>query len=76
VPFPDNLRRLRRERFLTQMELAEKAGIRQTSLSRLERGAHPPSMRTLRKLATALGVEPRELADPSEVSERLVRLAA
>ena len=55
------LRRLRRQAALSQQELAERAGTTQETISRLERGHHATRGRTLRRLAEALGVEPREL---------------
>jgi transcriptional regulator with XRE-family HTH domain len=51
----------RRRRGLTQRQLGELAGVAHTTVQRLEslkRGAYP---QTLRKLATALGVAPKEL---------------
>jgi transcriptional regulator with XRE-family HTH domain len=53
----ESVRRLRRERGLSQQELADKAGIGQDSISAIETGKHEPHPRTLRKLANALGVE-------------------
>jgi transcriptional regulator with XRE-family HTH domain len=55
------LRQLRRERMLSQQELAKKAGAGQATLSLLERGERTAQPRTVRRLADALGVEPREL---------------
>jgi transcriptional regulator with XRE-family HTH domain len=55
------LRRLRRRAALSQQELAEKAGTTQETISRLERGHHAARGRTLRRLADALNVEPKEL---------------
>lgn len=40
---------------LTQKELSEKTGISQADISRLERGTANPSLRTLQRIATALG---------------------
>lgn len=57
----DNVRELRTLNALTQEELADKAGITATALSRIERNEAEPRPSTLRKLAGALGVEPREL---------------
>ena len=57
----DNVRELRILSALTQEELADRAGITATALSRIERNEAEPRPSTLRKLATALGVEPREL---------------
>jgi transcriptional regulator with XRE-family HTH domain len=51
----------RRRRGLTQRQLGELAGVAHTTVQRLEtlrRGAYP---QTLRKLATALRVEPKDL---------------
>ncbi len=57
----NNVRQLRTLAALTQEELAARAGITATALSRIERDEAEPRPSTLRKLATALGVEPREL---------------
>ena len=51
----------RRRRGLTQRQLGELAGVAHTTVQRLEslrRGAYP---QTLRKLALALKVEPKDL---------------
>ena len=67
--FADNLKRLRLERFLSQGELARRAGLHAVTLTRLEAGRTAPSTRSVRALADVLGVEPRELATPDEVAE-------
>ena len=69
MAFAANLRRLRLDRFLSQGELARRAGLHAVTLTRLEAGATDPATRTVRALAEALGVEPRELAAPGEVAE-------
>jgi transcriptional regulator with XRE-family HTH domain len=55
------LRELRRERALSQKDLEHATGIAQSTLSALESGNRDAQPRTVRKLAEALGVEPREL---------------
>jgi DNA-binding Xre family transcriptional regulator len=55
------LRRLRRERALSQRDLSRMTGIAFDTISRLETGKQRAQPRTIRKLADALGVEPREL---------------
>jgi transcriptional regulator with XRE-family HTH domain len=67
--FSENLRRLRLELFLSQAELARRAGLHPLTVTRLEASATAPSSRTLRAIAEALSVEPRELATPGEVAE-------
>ena len=69
MTFAENLRRLRVERFLSQRELARQAGLHAVTLVRLEAGATAPSTRTVRALAAALGIEPRDLTSPEEVAE-------
>lgn len=59
----EKLRRLRREAALSQQELAERAGTTQETISRLERGHHATRGRTLRRLAEALGVQPKDLME-------------
>ena len=55
------LRSLRRERALSQRDLSRMTGIAFDTISRLETGKQRAQPRTIRKLAEALGVEPREL---------------
>ena len=55
------LRRIRRERALSQRDLSRMTGIAFDTISRLETGKQHAQPRTIRKLADALGVEPREL---------------
>jgi transcriptional regulator with XRE-family HTH domain len=57
------LRYLRTSRALTQAELAERAGLRRSTIARLE-GGQEARMHTLSRLAKALGVEPAELLRP------------
>jgi transcriptional regulator with XRE-family HTH domain len=52
------LRQARIDRGLSQRDVAAAAGIDQSYLSRVERGAREPSLETLALLATALGTEP------------------
>jgi transcriptional regulator with XRE-family HTH domain len=55
------LRRLRRERALSQQDVTRLTGVAQATLSDLEGGKRGARASTLRKLAEALGVEPRDL---------------
>ena len=58
------LRQVREQQVMTQEELAEKSGVTQATISRLEHGAHDARMSTIRKVAKALGVDLRELIAP------------
>ena len=55
------LRLLRRERALSQRDLSRMTRIAFDTISRLETGKQRAQPRTIRKLADALGVEPRKL---------------
>jgi DNA-binding XRE family transcriptional regulator len=58
------IRALREQAGLTQAELAQKSGLPQSHISRLENSQHSPSRVTLEKLAAALGVPLGDL-DPA-----------
>lgn len=49
--------RLREARGWSQRQLAEKTGIKQPQIARIEKGRHLPTIDTLWKLADALGAE-------------------
>ena len=42
---------------LTQKELAERTGIAQADISKMENGSANPSLRTLRRLAAGMGMQ-------------------
>ena len=55
------LREVRESKLLTQVELAERAGLSEATIVRIEAAQHEPRISTIRRLAEALGVEPGEL---------------
>ena len=61
----ENLERLRLRAALSQIELARKAGVAPAAVNRIERNLVEPQMRTVRKLAKALEVEPHMLIEGS-----------
>jgi transcriptional regulator with XRE-family HTH domain len=64
APLKEKLREERRRAALTQGELAEKAGVGINTVVRIETGEiTEPRVSTLRKLAQALGVQPRDLLE-------------
>jgi transcriptional regulator with XRE-family HTH domain len=56
-----NLQKLRRERGLSQEELADRANIHQTYLSGVERGKRNPTITVLQRIAEALGADIEDL---------------
>jgi transcriptional regulator with XRE-family HTH domain len=61
-----NVGRIRREKGLTQEQLAEISGFSQQYISGLEQGRRNPTVVTLYELATALGVSHMDLVSPSQ----------
>jgi transcriptional regulator with XRE-family HTH domain len=57
----EKLREVRTKRLLTQDELADKAGVSQSTIANIERDNAEPQFRTIRKLAKALEIDPTEL---------------
>ncbi len=55
--FAEALRELRQEKWLSQEELADRAGLHRTYISQIERGIKSPSLRSLEQIAWALDVQ-------------------
>ena len=56
-----NLQRLRRQKGLSQEELAHRANIHQAYLSGVERGKRNPTVTVLQRIAEALGADIEDL---------------
>lgn len=54
--FPENLRKLRRDRYLSQTELGDAVGVSQLTISAWERGRNRPDIDMIRTLAKFFGV--------------------
>jgi len=67
------LRRVRRERGMTQGEVGRKAGLANSYISRIENGHVQPTMGTLARLAAALGVPASSIFRMSERGAELLR---
>ena len=57
-----NVQRLRRERGLSQEELAARSGVHQTYLSGVERGVRNPTVTVLQRIAMALDLDIEDVA--------------
>jgi transcriptional regulator with XRE-family HTH domain len=60
------LRQLRVERALSLRALGERSGVTFATIYNLENGNRPARLATIRKLADALSVEPKELMKGEE----------
>lgn len=67
MSFPEELRRIRKSKGLSQKDMAEKLGVSQPSYAQYERGTRNPKVGTVRKIADALGVPFWELAEWSTI---------
>ena len=56
---------LREKHGLTQAQLAQRCGVNQADISRIERGATSPTARTLQRIADALEADVRLVARAS-----------
>jgi putative transcriptional regulator len=66
TPINVNLRRFRDAAGLTQMQLSERAGVRQATISDLETGnAERIAFSTIEKLCRALSIKPGDLLELS-----------
>lgn len=61
MPFSQKLSNLRKQRGLTQMELAEKAGIGIAQMRRYEKGSSSPTLEVIKNIAKTLSVSTDEL---------------
>lgn len=68
--FARNLRELRREKGLSQEELAHRAEVDRTYISALERGVYAASVTMIGKLADVLGIEPARLLERGQEPTR------
>lgn len=59
--FAERLRKVRKDKNITQITLSEKAGIETTYLSDLENAKKEPCLRVIDMLATGLGVKMSDL---------------
>ena len=61
-----NIRRIRKEKGISQEELADRAGVNRNYVGMVERCENAPTVDLLEKFAEALGVEPIEFLLQSE----------
>ena len=66
-----NLRRLRKERDISQEDFATDSGFDRGYISGVERGVRNPSVQVLARIALALQVDIAELFDAQKASEFL-----
>ena len=63
MEFHEKLQSLRKQKGLTQEELAKLSNISQAAVTHYEKGVRKPSTNTMIQLAKVLSVDPKELTD-------------
>ena len=58
-----NLKRIRKDKKITQVQLAQKAGISSNYYARIERDEENPSLEVLKEISKALKVKSSEILD-------------
>ena len=66
MSFAEQLINARKMRHLSQQQLAQRSGVSQQAISKLETGRSSPSEYTIRQLATALRIPLSELLEDNE----------
>lgn len=61
--FGERLRQLRNERGLSQEQLAEASGVHRTYVGHVERGESSPTLYSIVRFASGLGVDPGRLVE-------------
>lgn len=65
----ENLRKIREEKGLSRRELAEKSGISQSYIIKIEQGTKNPTLEVLKSLATGLNVKIESLTENENSNE-------
>ena len=65
----ENLKKIRKEKGLTQKELGKLCGMSEAQIGQYENGLRNPKMETLEKIANALDISYFELLDISETTK-------
>ena len=66
----ENIKRIRKEKGLTQQEVADSSDMLVSTYSRLERGGSSPSLSTMIRIADALEVNITELLDSPLIKDK------
>lgn len=69
----ENIRRIRREKKITQKKLAEMTGLTNVVINYYEHGAKNPTIETVQKIAGALGVEPEKLTGEKLADQKAIK---
>lgn len=73
MTFSEKLLKLRRDKGLSQNELAKKTGLSQTAIYYWEKGKRQPKFETIIKIAEALDADFLELIDDNDINLRFMK---
>lgn len=63
IKFGKRIREIRKDKNISQEQLANLADLDRTYVGGIERGLRNPSLKNIGKIATALGIKPKDLFD-------------
>ena len=67
------LKDIRAQKFLTRQDLASKAGVGASTIYAIESGREIPTLRSARKLAEALEIDPMEVEEFKAAYQRAIK---
>lgn len=68
-----NLKKIRTSKNMSQVALADAAGVKQATISRIEKGVNNPSLDVAQRIADALGASPVELFGLPELEQTVLQ---
>ena len=68
--FPEHLAALRKQKGMTQQQLADRVGVHVVQLRRYEAGTSQPTLDVIRSMAVALGISADALLSPPTSAAR------
>ena len=75
MTFGENIKRIRKEKGISQQALGEKLGVKQQTVAQYEKSKYAPKFTTLKKIADALEVDIGELDDRSQsITQTVMKL--
>ena len=74
--FGDRLKKIRKDRKITQAELSRLSGLSQSAISALEKGVNEPSGVSIQQLSRALNIPPGDLLGEGQIDTAHTDLSA
>lgn len=70
----ENMRKIRKNKGLTQKQVGENCGLKESTIRQYELGYRNPKLETIKKIASGLGVDYKELLEGTELHRAPTKL--